>query len=89
MLSRDKEVASKCITPSPASRKEFGNNKNERARTKKSLRSDFKFHDVLAATEDSSLGSEGTCINRMMLFKLVRGTKYGSRQGVFELADSN
>ena len=79
LLSGDKEVASKCINPSPASRKELGNNKNERARTKKSLRSDFKFHDVLAATEDNSLGSEGACINRMTLFKLVRGTKYGSR----------
>ena len=48
---RLQEVASKCITPRPASRKEFGNNKNKRARTKKSLAADFKFHDVLVATE--------------------------------------
>ena len=77
---RLQEVASKYINPSPASRKEFGNNKNKRARTKKSLAADFKFHDLLAATEDSSSGSEGACINRLTLLTQTRkGTKYGSR----------
>ena len=77
---RLQEVASKCINPNPASRKEFGNNKNKRARTKKSLAADFNFHDLLAATEDSSSGSEGACINRLTLLTQTRkGTKYGSR----------
>ena len=77
---RLQEVASKCITPRPASRKEFGNNKNKKARTKKSLAADFKFHDVLVATEDSSSGFEGACINRLTLLTQTRkGTKYGSR----------